>query len=314
MLFHRRQGMSGSEAQSLARALSAPTFELIPLKSSMDHAASLPPGARVSVTASPIKGIESTIAFCAQLQAAGFNAVPHLSARMVRDRAHLTDLLASLDGAGVEGAFVVGGDAKTYGEYPDGLALLRGMKEIGHRLTAIGIPCYPQGHPFIADGPLLEALRKKAEFASYMTTQLCFEPAAIASWLARRRSDGISLPAHIGIPGVTEPHRLLAISARIGVADTHRFLTKNIRFVARLVRSGGFFRPDALLEGLAPLIADPVAGIVDLHLYTFNAVRLTETWRRRYVARLNATGAARSGVVALGGAASPAGPHSQPRP
>ncbi len=286
MLFRRRHGLSPSAREALGGVLSAPTFELIPLKDAMDHAGSLPPGARVSVTASPIKGLQSTIALSEQLQADGFRAVPHIAARMVRDRAHLGDLLASLERAGIDRAFIVGGDAKVHGDFPDGLSLLREMSEMGHPLREIGIPCYPQGHPFIADGPLLEAVREKATYASYMTTQLCFEPAAIASWLAARRSEGISLPVHIGVPGVTEPHRLLAISARIGVADTHRFLTKNIRFVARLVRSGGFFRPDALLEGLAPHIADPTAGIVDLHLYTFNAVSPTETWRRRYLRAL----------------------------
>jgi methylenetetrahydrofolate reductase (NADPH) len=191
-----------------------------------------------------------------------------------------------LEDSGVGGAFVVGGDAKTHEGYPDGLSLLREMNEVGHRLAEIGIPCYPQGHPFIADEPLLEALREKAAYASYMTTQLCFDPVAIGSWLAVRRSEGISLPVHLGVPGVTEPHRLLAISARIGVADTHRFLTKNIRFVARLVRSGGFYRPDALLEALAPQMADPRNAINSLHLYTFNAVKATETWRRRYLAGL----------------------------
>jgi len=278
--------MSASAGEALSRVLATPTFELVPLKGAIHHAAFLPPGARVSVTASPIKGIEATVELCRQLQAAGFQAVPHLSARMVRDRAHLTDLLASLEGLGVERAFVVGGDAKEHGRYPDGLSLLREMNEIGHRLTEIGIPCYPQGHPFIADEPLLEALREKVAYASYMTTQLCFDPVAIGSWLAARRSEGISLPVHLGVPGVTEPHRLLAISARLGVADTHRFLTKNIRFVARLVRSGGFYRPDALLEALAPQMAEPRNGISSLHLYTFNAVKATETWRRRYLAGL----------------------------
>jgi methylenetetrahydrofolate reductase (NADPH) len=160
------------------------------------------------------------------------------------------------------------------------------MAEIGHPLREIGIPCYPQGHAFIADRLLLDALRDKARYASYMTTQLCFDPGAIATWLAARRAEGIGLPVHVGIPGVAEPHKLLAISARIGVADTHRFLTKNIRFVARLMRSGGFYRPDGLLEGLAPHIADPAARIVDLHLYTFNAVEATEKWRRSMLERL----------------------------
>jgi methylenetetrahydrofolate reductase (NADPH) len=166
------------------------------------------------------------------------------------------------------------------------------MAAIGHPLSEIGIPCYPQGHPFIADGPILEALRAKAAFASYMTTQLCFDPGAIATWIATQRAAGITLPIHVGVPGVAEPHKLLAISARIGVADTHRFLTKNIRFVARLVRSGGFYRPDALLEGLAPHLADPAAGIVDLHLYTFNAVDTFEVWRRAYLEKLGAAVAA----------------------
>jgi methylenetetrahydrofolate reductase (NADPH) len=286
MLFRRRTSLARPAREALAGVLRAPTFELVPLKNAIDQAAFLPAGAHVSVTASPAKGIEATVALCEALQALGFRAVPHLSARMVRDRAHLADLIAWLEGAGVDRAFVVGGDAKEPGDYVDGLSLLREMAEIGHPLAEIGIPCYPQGHPFIADGPLLEALHAKAEYASYMTTQLCFDPGAVASWLAARRAEGLGLPVHLGVPGVAEPHRLLAISARIGVADTHRFLTKNVRFVAKLLRSGGFYRPDGLLEGLAPHIADPAAGIVDIHLYTFNAVEVTERWRQDYLARL----------------------------
>jgi methylenetetrahydrofolate reductase (NADH) len=286
VLFRRHRQLGTAERRALARVLAAPTFELVPLKAALDHADDLPAGATVSVTASPAKGIEATIGLCEALQARGFRAVPHISARMVRDRAHLRDLIGWLEGAGVDRAFVVGGDAKEPGAFPDGLSLLREMAEIGHPLAEIGIPCYPQGHAFIADGPLGEALRDKAAYASYMTTQLCFDPTAIGSWLAARRTEGITLPVHIGLPGVAEPHKLLAITARIGVADTHRFLTKNARFVARLIRSGGFYRPDSLLEGLAPTVADPVAGVVDMHLYTFNNVAATETWRRRFVESL----------------------------
>jgi methylenetetrahydrofolate reductase (NADPH) len=287
VLFRRRQTLAPPAREALARVLAHPTFELVPLKNAVDQAAFLPPGATVSVTSLPAKGIEATVALCEQLQAGGFRAVPHLSARQVRDRAHLAELIAWMEGAGVDRAFVVGGDAKDPGEFPDGLSLLRAMAEIGHPLREIGIPCYPQGHAFIADHLLLDALRDKARYASYMTTQLCFDPGAIATWLAARRAEGIALPVHVGIPGVAEPHKLLAISARIGVADTHRFLSKNIRFVARLMRSGGFYRPDGLLEGLAPHIADPAARIVDLHLYTFNAVEATEKWRRSMMDRLD---------------------------
>ncbi len=290
MLFRRHAQLTAASRTALADLLRSPTFELIPLKSAMDQAAHLPPGSTVSVTASPTKGLEATVDLASRLELAGFTVTPHLSARMVRDREHLVDLVGALDDAGIDRAFVVGGDEKEPGAYVDGLALLRGLAEIGHPFRHVGIPAYPQGHAFIPDGPLLDALRAKAEFAQYMTTQLCFDPVAISTWIGARRAEGLTLPVHVGVPGVAEPQKLLALAARIGVADTHRFLAKNVRFVARLVRSGGFYRPDALLEGIAPSIVDPSANISGFHLYLFNAVEVTETWRRAKLQTLDAGG------------------------
>jgi methylenetetrahydrofolate reductase (NADPH) len=288
VLFRRHARLSGASRAALGELLLAPTFELIPLRHALDQAAFVPAGATVSVTASPTKRIEATVRLASSLQAAGFRAVPHLSARMVRDRAHLNDLLDELAAGAVTRAFIVGGDEKEPGAYPDGLALLRELAEIGHPFERIGIPAYPQGHAFIPDGALLEALHAKAAFADYVTTQLCFDPLAISSWIAARRAEGFSLPVHIGVPGVAEPQKLLALAARIGVADTHRFLAKNVRFVARLARSGGFYRPDALLEGIAPTVADPAAGVEGFHLYLFNAVEATERWRKAKLEQLAA--------------------------
>jgi methylenetetrahydrofolate reductase (NADPH) len=288
MLFRRRSSLSPAAREALARTLDSAAFELIPLKNVHDQAGFLPAGAVVSVTASPAKGLEATLELCEQLEAKGFQPVPHLSARMVRDRAHLADLLARAQASGLRKAFVVGGDAKEPGEFLDGLSLLQAMAEIGHPFDSVGIPCYPQGHAVIPDDALLTALRDKAPFASYMTTQLCFDPGAIASWLEARRAEGIVLPAVIGVPGVAEPQKLLSISARIGVADTQRFVKKNLGFVVRLARSGGFYKPDAFLRDLAPVIADESKGIAGLHLYTFNAVDLMESWRRGFVDGLRA--------------------------
>jgi len=288
VLFRRHARLTPTSRAALTELLRTPTFELIPLKNALDQAALLPAGATVSVTASPTKGLEATVALATQLRGQGFAVVPHLSARMVRDHDHLCDLVAALRDGGVDRAFVVGGDEKEPGAYPDGLALLRDLADIGHPFRELGIPSYPQGHAFIADGPLLAALHAKAAFATYMTTQLCFDPTAISTWLAARRAEGLTLPVHIGVPGVAEPQKLLALAARIGVADTHRFLAKNVRFVARLVRSGGFYRPDALLEGIAPTLADPGANVTGFHLYLFNAVEATEGWRQAKLTQLGA--------------------------
>ncbi len=265
-------GMDSSAREALAGVLANPTFELIPLKNVHDQAAFLPTGATVSVTASPAKGIEATLDLAEALQARGLHAIPHLSARMIRDRSHLGEVLARLKGAGIDRAFVVGGDAEEPGDFADGLSLLRAMAELGGAPSEIGVPCYPQGHAVIPQPALLQALRDKAAFASYMTTQLCFDPVAIRVFIAGRRADGITLPVKIGIPGVAEIPKLLSISARIGVKDTSRFLSKNVRFVSELVTSGGIYRPTGLLEKLAPLLADPKADVIDLHVYTFNQV------------------------------------------
>src|SRR5207244_2269707 len=183
-LRQRRGRLADDDRLALATILADPTFELLPLKNAAEQEAALPRGARVSVTASPAKGLEATIALCVHLEAAGFRAVPHLSARMVRDEQHLRDLLGPLSDAGIDRAFVVGGDAEEPGAYPDGLSLLRAMADLGLAPTEIGVPCYPQGHAFIPDDALLAALHAKSEFAGYMTTQLCFDPTAIATWIA----------------------------------------------------------------------------------------------------------------------------------
>jgi len=283
-MLRRRTRFGDSGRSALAPVLAEPTFELLPLKNATDQQAALPPGARVSVTASPAKGLEATVALSVRLEGAGFRVVPHLSARMVRDEDHLKALLAPLADAGIDRAFVVGGDAEEPGTYPDGLSLLKAMTELGLAPTEIGIPCYPQGHAFIPDDKLLAALAAKARFASYMTTQLCFDAKAIGNWLAARRADGIELPVRIGIPGVAAIPKLIEISARIGVRDASRFVLKNTRFVGQLLASGGVYRPGGLLEKLSPLIANPAADVIGLHIYTFNQVAATEAWRREYLA------------------------------
>jgi methylenetetrahydrofolate reductase (NADPH) len=290
-VFRRSPQLDGPARGALADVLTAPLFELVPLRNVDGQARFLPAGATVSVTASPAKGIEATVEVSTRLAEQGFRVVPHLSARMIRDRAHLRSVLGGLDAAGIDQAFVVGGDSDQPGDFPDGLSLLRAMAEVGHHLTEIGVPGYPEGHPTIPEDRLLAALAEKQRYATSMTTQMCFDAPAIRSWLLARRTAGISLPVILGIPGVAELHRLIQISARIGVRDSRRFLSKNTSLVGRYLRPGGY-RPDGLLAAIAPLLLDPVADVQGLHLYTFNQVETTEAWRQAYLARLAALGVA----------------------
>ena len=288
MLLGRRRGLEADARSALAAALDDPIFELLPLKNLPEQIPHLPAGARVSVTASPAKGIDATLDWAVRLQADGFRAIPHLSARMIADRATLSGLLDRAREGGLRHAFVVGGDADEPGEFLDGLSLLTAMDELGHPFGTLGCPGYPQGHPDIPDEALESALHDKARFVDHVTTQMDFDVKAIAAWVQRERAAGLRPGVVVGVPGVADPQKLLSIAARIGVKDAKRFLVKNLRFVTGLAKSGGFYKPTGFVEGIAPLLADPAAQVTGFHLYTFNAVEATEDWRRSMLETLAA--------------------------
>jgi methylenetetrahydrofolate reductase (NADPH) len=119
-----------------------------------------------------------------------------------------------------------------------------------------------------------------------MATQMCFDPGAIGSWITATRADGISLPLHLGIPGVADVTKLMTIAARIGVADSAKYLKKNRSLIGSVIT--GKFGPDGILEALAPALADPATHATALHVFTFNQVEATVAWRARMLERLAA--------------------------
>jgi methylenetetrahydrofolate reductase (NADPH) len=270
----------------LAAVIRASKFEVIPLPGILDAVASaLPAGAVVTVTCSPTRGLEPTLAICEELAAARYAAVPHLAARSIRDDGHLADVLARLDAAAIDRVFVVGGDATGAGAFPDGLSLLRAMEAAGHRFAEVGVPAYPEGHPRIAGEVLWGALAAKQPHADSMTTQLSFDARAVATWLREARDRGVTLPVEIGVPGPADMARLLRVSTRIGVADAARYLRKNRGVIGAVLRRNAF-RPDPLLRGLGAAVQDPGARIQGLHVYTFNQVDAAARWQRRALERL----------------------------
>ena len=118
------------------------TFELVPLKSLDAAVEALPAGAEVSVTASPAKGLDETMAISERLVAQGFSVIPHISARMVRDQDHVTEIAAWFRSSGLAKMFLVGGDTEDPGEFsaaadssPPARARPRSRHDRGHRLS-----------------------------------------------------------------------------------------------------------------------------------------------------------------------------------
>jgi methylenetetrahydrofolate reductase (NADPH) len=251
-------------------------FEVLPLGGSEEEAAQLPEPARLTVTCSPKHGPDRSVEVAERLRALGHSVTVHVAARMVRDHGHLDELLAKMDEAGVEDILLIGGDATPpQGPYSSAMELLPVIDEHSRRPSMIGIGGSPEGHPLIDSARLAEALEQKSTRADYITTQLCFDPAAVVDWVANTREAGVTLPVLLGVPGVVDRGRLLKISMRIGVGPSRAFLRKQRGLRSLLTHPTA--TADRVLDALAPRITDPELNVIGLHYYTFN--QLVDTWR-----------------------------------
>lgn len=261
------------------------TFEIVPLKSAEAAIESLPPASTVSVTCSPVKGIDETIRITDRTRAAGHVAIPHLSARMVKSRGHVDAIAAWLRSEAVERIFLVGGDADPpNGPYPDAISFLRDLLEADPALATIGVTAYPDGHSTIPTEALDRALRDKqtllsdAGIEAYATTQMCFDADRLVGWLEGERRAGVTLPIHLGVPGVVDRAKLMTMGMRLGVGTSLRYLRKNRRAMGRLL-SQADYDPDSLLDPLADHLER--LGIDGIHCFTFNQVATTARWREQ---------------------------------
>jgi methylenetetrahydrofolate reductase (NADPH) len=272
-------------AHALADLLRASRFEILPLDGIEEEVrAHLSTDSKVTVTASPRKGLEATLDLSERLARAGYPVVPHLSARLVRDRAHLEEVLARLRDAGVRELFVPAGDATEPGEFQGAAELLAAMGEARTQFERIGITGYPESHHLISDEETIRAMFAKAEMATDIISQLCFDPATIGWWIGAVRARGTRLPIWIGLPGSVDYSKLVRVSMKIGVAESARYVRHQHGWLSQLLTRR--FKPTRLLDGLAQIVTEPDANVAGFHLYTFNEVARTERWRRRTIDRL----------------------------
>lgn len=277
--------MRSDAAADNSSLLADPRYELMPFESFGEQIKHLPDGATVTITASPTLELEATIEWSEKAAERGFEVVPHVSARYVRNENHLAEIADRLSAVGITDIFVPGGDREEpIGKFASAYELLTALDELEYEFEDVGITGYPEGHEFLSDETLVEAMDKKAPYATYITTQLCYDPDTVVEWIEEIRARDVELPVEVGIPGVMKYQKLLSISQKVGVGDSVRFLKKTsgvLGFVRQLIGSRGKYEPDELVDGLKPYATDPSYGIRGLHVYTFNQVPDTEAWRTK---------------------------------
>jgi methylenetetrahydrofolate reductase (NADPH) len=266
--------------------LSRPRYEVIPAKGTEQAVLDwVPAGATVTVTASPLKGLDATIDLTERLVARGYQAVPHLAARSVAGDEHLAEIITRLVACGVDDVFVPGGDAPhPAGPFEGALPLLERLTELGSPFRRVGITGYPESHPKIGDDVIIQSMWDKRRHAHYIVSNVCFDGAMLARWIRRIRARGVTLPLYAGLAGPAERTRLLKMAAVAGASESARFITRHPGWILRFWLPGGY-SPDRLLEQAAPVLTAPDSGVAGLHLFTFNQLQQAAQWRQAALER-----------------------------
>ena len=245
-------------------------------------------GTRVFIALLDAGDVEGQITFAGVLQQSGFQVIPHLPARFVRDREDLRTRLSGFAKAGVTQILALGGGApQPIGKFDAAIQLMETDLFQAHGITRIGIAGHPEGSPDITkihgEAVLLDALKQKQawlkekKIEGFIATQFLFDAEPLAFWAKGLREAGIDLPLHVGIPGPASLKTLVRYAALCGVGHSARFIRKQALNITKLLTVS---EPTEFVEQLAKLHFEKSdLKIAGPHLYPFGGFDKLFAWR-----------------------------------
>ncbi len=246
----------------------------------------LPPGTRVYIAHIEGTPIEDMIHTARRLTDEGFPVMPHFPARLVKNRAELTEWIAQYKGeAGVEQGLLLGGGLNTpAGEFENSMQVIEsGLFDGFKHLHVAG---HPEGNSDIdpdgSDRMVMQALKWKQAFSERtdariaITTQFCFEAAPVIAWADRLAAEGVDLPIHIGLAGPAKLQTLMKYALSCGVGPSMRVLQRRAKDVSKLLLP---YEPTELLTELAShKERHPNFGIEQVHFFPLGGIKTNANW------------------------------------
>lgn len=225
----------------------------------------------ISITFLPGAADWDVIAQAKRVREAGFDSIPHIPARSIRNRQHLATVLSQLrQTAQIQKCLVIGGSCNPVGDYTTTLQLLETGLFEG---LQVGIAGHPEGMPHLTDADCDMVLRQKNQFAKdsglelFIITQWSMNPQAVLKWYDRIQPFN-TLPIYLGIPGPASLTSLMKFAAICGVRASWTGLRQQSDKLGQLLT---IQTPDFLIEALGDRIDH-------FHIYTFGGISQTATW------------------------------------
>lgn len=286
--FFRKEAKPATNTDANEAFLKGYSIEVMPRTAEKvdDFRAILPKGTRVYIAHIEGTPIEDMVATAKRIAGEGFDVMPHFPARIIKDKAVLTDWVARYKGeAGVKQALLLaGGVASPMGNYATSMQLLEsGAFDGFDRLHVAG---HPEGNKDIdpdgSDKMVMEAARWKSAFSERtdakmaMATQFCFEADPVIAWVDRLAVEGVKLPVHIGIAGPAKLQTLIKFAISCGVGASLRVLQKRAMDVTKLLLP---YEPTEIVSALAQHKAkNPAFGIEQVHFFPLGGIKTNATW------------------------------------
>ena len=270
--------------------ISGYSIEVIPRSAAKieSFASVLPKNTRVYIAHIQNEEIEAMIATAKRLHDEGFTVMPHIPARMIKNKAELHDWISMYQNeAGVDEALLLaGGSAKPVGSLDSSIQLIESGLFDKAGFKRLHIAGHPEGCKDIdPDGGIKnvsEALSWKQEFSKRtdasmaIATQFCFDADVVKQWAENIKKDGIDIPIHIGIAGPAKLQTLLKFSVECGIGASMKVLTKRAKDLTKLLLP---YKPTKILQDLSEYKSkDPQFNIEKVHFFPIGGIKKTVDW------------------------------------
>jgi len=253
-----------------------------------DFTALLPTGTRVYIAHIEGTPIDDMVATARRLASDGYKVMPHFPARIIKDKATLSEWIARYQGeAGVDQALLLaGGVAQPYGDFHSSMQLLETGLFGDAGFQRLHVAGHPEGNRDIdkngGDANVMEALHWKQRFADTsdaqmaLATQFAFEAGPIIAWADAIKAAGITLPIHLGIAGPAKLQTMIKFAMACGVGPSLKVLQKRAKDVTKLVLP---FEPTEVLRELAAhKAATPDFNVTNIHFFPLGGITTNANW------------------------------------
>jgi len=289
-LFKNRRADEKTERASFGALLDGYSIEVMPRTAAKieNFREFLPAGMRVYIAHIDGTPIEDMVATAKRLTDDGYAVMPHVPARLIRDKAMLEDWISRyVNEAGVSQALLLaGGLSSPRGELESSLQLLETGLFGRYGFKRLNVAGHPEGNKDIdKDGTtrlvdralkFKQAYSENSDAEMAIVTQFAFDARSIIRWTERIAEAGVTLPIHLGVAGPTKLQTLIKFAISCGVGPSLSVLQRRAMDLSKLLVP---YEPDEFLTEIANYKATHPQSLIDeIHVFPLGGIRASADW------------------------------------